>query len=96
MGGKRRGPACPGAHVFPFKPCHSHFLSNTRMCAYARACAHTRLVCAQRDAQWEQKGKGAESRAKAREVEPEEEDRGSPDSQAAVVWLLGCLEGGGC
>lgn len=43
MGGKRRGPICPGAHVFPFKPCHTHFLSNTRMCVRTSALTHTHL-----------------------------------------------------
>lgn len=37
MGGKRRGPTCPRAHVFPFKRSHSNFLS---MCVCVRLSAH--------------------------------------------------------
>lgn len=43
MGGKGRGLICPRAHVFPFKPCHTHFLSNTRMCVRTSAHSHTHL-----------------------------------------------------
>lgn len=98
MGGKRRGPICPRAHVFSFKPCHTHFLSNTHtdVCTHERTLTHTHsrthiLVRAQTDTQREEKkkvlsavGRGGEERATKEERVLQ---RGNPDSDAAVVLL---------
>lgn len=61
MGGKRRGSICPGAHVFPFKPYHTHFLSNTWMYVCTSALTQTHACpCTNRHTKgW--KGNGAQS-----------------------------------